>query len=1224
MPRSDEPIDALLEEALRFSNRQERDHWLVAACGDDNEKLRELRSLILASEKTVFLDTPLEAVEQGQRLLQSLAGTWVGPFELIRQIGQGGMGVVYLAQQSQPISRLVAIKLIQRDLENRAMLKRFQIEQQTLADMDHPNIARIIDAGETASGLLYIAMEYVQGEQLLDYCRKNQPSIRLKVNLMRQCCRAIQHAHQKGTIHRDIKPSNVMVTLVNNEPVVKVIDFGIAKALSCNSESIEPDRERIHGHEIENTTQTRTLTGTPFFMSPEQYSSRNQRVDTRSDIYALGALFYTLLTGTAPYDSSVAKGKSISEIREIVLKNPPPHPSQRAPASARILRGDLDAIVTKAMQRDPESRYQSVEQLHDDLRCYLEDYPVSANQNSSWINIRKFSRRNKMLLATSLLGFLGLCAGLVIAIVEKKLAVESERMTKEQSFASEMLLSSMAINQNNYAMAKGILERSSTSAKAYPVAITDHPKTRLDWRLLSAKIPVEPTTLAHFPTKIYYALSLPTRNEIACGCKDSHLRVLHCGTGKVRLDIDTAQGEINGLALSPDNKQIASGGDDGTVKVWSTETGYCLGAFQASSKGVFQLGWSADGKHLVTAGIEPDAVVWSIPDFEMVRRLDSAREPLECLAINKLGDVIYGSSKGIVRIGSLDPKKSETIQRVAISNSRAMVANRCSTVVASPSGRFLAAGLDNGYLILMQKSADKYLVVEQIRFKTTVTAIAFDRDESRIALGEDSGSLHVLNLYRNLPTRSRLVFTKFFYDSNNNMLDAGATQPSDLWSLVNRTDPVDAKDNLPLDCDRVYLEFKKPLLNITFPENYLLDCIDDSGQADPSWSEVPTEVRIKDDGIEIQFENRFGGWQTSDKLHARGRIQTWASHSRRIANVLWSEDESAIYSASEDGNVNCLRPGFLGENAIARTNHQFLPLTGNKLLITLTRNEFPSMMQWNGVQPNALDELQPPIPFTSFAGVVNDNRENLLICGQEASKDSHGVWSIFRWGLNNQKVEKLSQFPETVQPHLVIGTIDQDRIILTYRDLLKPQPEPVTNFSMGCWDIKRSIFLWYIPAINKPIRFHKISPMKGLFSFVKEREVFVVNSFTGEQSSLSNFPDTPVTCTSFSTDDRYLAVATSDRKIFCFRTDNHTIAWTLNLPGSAASDVFWSSDRKTLATVSRDGFLRTFDIALQQMTSEIRLSIADPITIRSAPEENSLYILGLDGTILRIPCSDPT
>jgi serine/threonine protein kinase len=1133
----------------------------------------------------------------------------------------GGMGAVYLAQQNHPMSRFVAIKLIQENLETRQMLQRFQREQQTLADMDHVNIARIFDAGVTESGFHYIAMEHVQGEQILDYCNKHNPSIKTKVNLLLQCCRAIQHAHQRGTIHRDIKPSNVMVTIVDGEPIVKVIDFGIAKAMSHEThrhsslpaDSAEFAKAALH--------ETDALTGTPLFMSPEQFETRGKQVDTRSDIYSLGALFYNILSGSHYLDKSKLAGKSVAAIGEMIRSCPTQLPSQKSLRHAAELRGDLDAIVLKAMQPDPDLRYQSVEQLHEDLRCYLTDHPVSANLSYSLTNLRKFSRRHKALLIATSFALAGLLAGLLIAIRQERRAVKSEVIAKQQAYASDMLLTSMALGQNNYSLARNILERHRPSQLQDLNENSKTPLPRLDWRLLNSKLPVPTTTLANFPTKIYYGISLTRGNEIACGCKDSHLRIIDCSTGNVRLDIDTNQKEINGLALSPDQTLIASGGDDGTVKVWYTETGQVFGEFLASKTTVFQLGWSFDGKSIVTAGIEPDAVIWSFPEFQFIRRLDSSQESLECLNVGKHGEVVYGSEKGIVRIGSLNPSVSSDIQTLALSTSRAFSVNQCSTVVVSPSGKLIAIGLDNGYLILLKKIGTTYHAVERTRFKTTVSAIAFDQDESRLALGEDSGTVHLMKLPQHWPTQSRLRFSEFFMDQNADSVESPPRDMADFWKLVVRSEPTLAQETLPVDCDRIYLEFDKPLRNLLFADNYLREWVDEAGNTNSNWIEIPTSVAVKGEGIEIRFENRFDGWNAAEDLLLAGRLNTFPNHSKRVASILWNHDESMIYSVSEDGKINRIQTDFLGQSIVYKTNIiGILPFAEDRIAV-VSSDQAPAILKWDRSQPSPSISQHFRQDFDAFAGIAPQDTKNLYVCGRKKNRDFQGIWSIYRWDLLADRGEKVTQFPATIQPQFILGAIDGNRFVLLYRNLENPQSSPETHFSLGCWDGSREDFIWGTDVIAEPMRYQQLSPQKRFISYAKEREIVLIEAQTGKICSLINLEDIPIMNMRFSMDDQYLAVATADNRILCFRTDNSQPVWTLQLPGSAASDILWSKDLQTIVCLSRDGFLRTFDVTLRQMTAEIFLSITDPISVRSSIDEDILYILGLAGTMLRVPCN---
>jgi serine/threonine protein kinase/tetratricopeptide (TPR) repeat protein len=462
--------------ALPASQRQA---LLDRECGGDAELRREVESLLDAHTQAIVRTGGAAhelAAPNVAETPREQAGAQIGRYKLLQLIGEGGFGSVWMAEQHEPVKRRVALKIIKLGMDTRQVIARFEAERQALAMMDHPNIAKVFDAGATETGRPYFVMEYIKGVPIVEYCDSARQDTKARLELFRQVCHAIQHAHQKGIIHRDIKPSNVLITLHDGVPVPKVIDFGIAKA--TNSELTQKTLFTEHRH----------MVGTPAYMSPEQAEMSGLDIDTRSDIYSLGVLLYELLTGTTPFAHKELMSKGFAEMMRIIREVEPHKPSTRlstldgdsGPRTAQqrhapdtrklslLLRGDLDWIVMKCLEKNRTRRYETASGLAADIKRHLNDEPVSAGPPSAAYKLRKFVKRNRgQVIAASIvtvalvLGLVGTSAGMMWALREKTkatLAADSEAAAK------------VAAQENE--------QRAITAAKAAEVAKEEEAKAR--------------------------------------------------------------------------------------------------------------------------------------------------------------------------------------------------------------------------------------------------------------------------------------------------------------------------------------------------------------------------------------------------------------------------------------------------------------------------------------------------------------------------------------------------------------------------------------------------------------------------------------------------------------------------------------------------------------------------------------------------------------------------
>jgi serine/threonine protein kinase len=615
--------DEILHVASQEKSPEKRGAYLDSACGQDRELRARVEGLLKALEQAgSFLEQPLfESTGPAEECTEK-AGKVVGPYRLQEQIGEGGMGTVWVAEQTQPVRRKVALKLIKPGMDSKTVLARFEAERQALALMDHPNIAKVLDGGTTENGRPFFVMEFVKGIPFTKYCDDARLSVEERLALFLPVCHAVQHAHQKGIIHRDLKPSNILVCLYDGVPIPKVIDFGLAKAM------YQPLTEHtLH-------TAQGLMMGTPLYMSPEQAELNNLDVDTRTDIYSLGVILYELLTGTTPLERKRLKEAAWHEMLRLIKEEEPPRPSTRLSGSGtlpnvaaqrklepakltKLVRGDLDWIVMKALDKERGGRYETANGLARDLQNYLADEPVEAMPPSRGYRLRKFARKHKKALVTTLAFAVLLVAGAVLSTLLAVWAMAAEGEAVEAKVAAEANAKTAEAN-GRAAEANGRAAEANLYVARMNLAQTDWENANVgriraealdpyrqagkrdprgwEWYYQERLCQLELRTLKGHTNWVQSVAFSPDGSRLTSAYADGTIEVWDAASGRELPTLKVNTGRVSIMVFNPDGRRLATAsGKDDTIKVWDTASGRELLTLKVNTGPVGSLAFSPDG-----------------------------------------------------------------------------------------------------------------------------------------------------------------------------------------------------------------------------------------------------------------------------------------------------------------------------------------------------------------------------------------------------------------------------------------------------------------------------------------------------------------------------------------------------------------------------------------------------------------------------------------------------
>jgi len=747
-------LKAIFSKALEIQAKEEREQYLSEACEGDKQLRIEVEALLEANKEVgSFMETPIvhSDVTLEKSPMFEVPGAKIGRYELLELIGEGGMGLVYMAQQKKPVRRKVALKIMKPGMDSKQVIARFEAEKQALAVLDHPNIAHVFDAGTTKEGRPYFVMEHVRGVSITRYCDENKLSIEKRLRLFEQVCEGIHHAHQKGIIHRDLKPSNILVSVHGDRAVPKIIDFGIAKAVK------QPLTDKTF------VTFQGQLLGTPEYMSPEQVDLVTQDIDTRSDIYSLGVVLYELLAGVLPFERESFANLGFDEVQRTIREQEPASPSTRLTslgekaktiadsrdthvvALARCLQRELEWIPLKAMRKDRCRRYRSASEMADDVRNYLNGLPLIAGPETAVYRAKKFVQKHTGSVATVAIIALAIILGLVFSTV---MYLRAEGARKDQAIATAEAVDAKEQEATARLQAQEALEREQIAHKQTEKALYVNRVNLASNYHLNDNMSLMPGQLRACPGDLrgwewYYLWSVSHHALMTIRGHDKGVsdvtfspdgkRIASCG--RELLAIRDFESEVRAVAFSLDGRKIVSGDQYGGMAMWDAQSGKKIMTLVGHTKRINDIAFSPDGRRIASAGRDHMIKVWDASDGSKVMTLKGHTGPVCSVAFSRDGKrIVSGSKDGAPKVWDAETGS----ELMTLWGHEGWI----YSAVFSPDGRRIVSGSTANTLKVWDAEGGKEAMTLS-GHEGWVTSVAFSPDGKRVISGSWDKTLRV-------------------------------------------------------------------------------------------------------------------------------------------------------------------------------------------------------------------------------------------------------------------------------------------------------------------------------------------------------------------------------------------------------------------------------------------------------------------------------------------------